>query len=104
MPTYKLIKLSSPGFHLESEDIRHVYNVLDMYVCESCKWHDPNDEMSTWPENYDDLSFEDKVHELLWTSCGAEFILEVDGVGPKWELVGEVGNELENILLGTPNE
>ena len=67
---YTLIKLSSPGFDLNTPHIHIVWDVLDMYVCSLCR----RDE--DWPDNYHELPHSEQVHVLLSTSCGAEFILE----------------------------
>lgn len=88
MKKYSLIKLSSPGFDLNTEELRHVYNVLNSYVCKSCMTYSEEDPLAI-PKDYETLSMEDKVYALLGTSCGAEFILEEDGEEPEWEKVEE---------------
>ena len=79
---YNLIKLSSPDFELITEHIHIVHDVLDMYVCRLCRVIG-EDEYNDWPDNYEELSVTEKVHVLLGTSCGAEYMLEenhVEGV------------------------
>jgi hypothetical protein len=76
---YSLIKLSSPGFDLNTSHIHIVRDVLGMYVCDFCKIT-TDGEYNEWPENYDDLPVYEQVHVLLSTSCGAEFMLEEDHV------------------------
>lgn len=88
MKEYSLIKLSDPGFDLNTNDIRHVYKMLNECVCIGCKSYSEEDPFSV-PQDYDSLSMEDKVYALLGTSCGAEFILEEDGEHPEWEKVEE---------------
>jgi hypothetical protein len=85
---YTLIKLSSPGFDLNTKDIYYVYRMLDDCVCDGCKEYTEDDPLSL-PKDYDSLTMEDKVYALLGTSCGAEYILEEDGEHPEWEKVEE---------------
>ena len=100
---YKLIKLSAPGFTLETNEIGHVYTVLDQFVCTSCTTleselrdtlkKDYNEgkltkeeyETEVWsidnnysgmPDNWKELDTHKLVDILLGTACGCEFYLE----------------------------
>lgn len=66
--------MSGPGFDLRTEHIDHVRNVLNLYVCSSCRRNDGN--WCQFPENFDQLSTEEQVRVLLSTDCGCEFSLE----------------------------
>ena len=81
---YSLIKLSSPGFDLNTEHIHIVRDVLDMYVCAGCRAVDVHypfvDEYDEWPEDYNSLQPMEQVNVLLSTPCGAEFMLEENNV------------------------
>jgi hypothetical protein len=87
---YKLIKLSSKGFELTTTDINMIFDMLDSYVCTSCKvrkseaenycQNNPMEEFeqeyfieNAFPDNYDTLPVSDKVDWLMSTCCGAEF-------------------------------
>lgn len=68
--TYKLIKLSEPGFELTSDRLEPILNLLLMvYCCETCVDYE-------LPEDFDETTDDDKLEELLMTPCGAEFIFE----------------------------
>ena len=69
---YRLDKCSSPGFEFYSENLEHILTVLESNVCGSCKIYDEEYEIGL-PDDYNSLSTEEKIHELLATSCGCEF-------------------------------
>lgn len=99
MERYELCKMSSPGWTLTSDHIHHILWMLDQNVCKNCKWTradydawrangDPEiigeDELledgvnpytftDFIPENYDQLSDQQKIDWLLGTACGCEF-------------------------------
>ena len=67
---HKLIKLSEPGFELESDKLQPIIDLLLMvYCCETCVDYD-------LPEGFDGMNEWDQLDELLMTPCGAEFIFE----------------------------
>lgn len=104
MTTYILHKMSTPGWTLESEYIHHIRWMLEQHVCNHCKWTrkqfddylaDPKNEEDLdmlegveeeginpytytdfFPENYNELSDQEKVDLLLGTACGCEFALD----------------------------
>lgn len=88
---YHLIKISAPGFSLYTNHIHHVHNMLDMYVCKSCREKHVQGEVvwQDWPDDYYQLDQREQVGWLLSTSCGAEFDLEEDGQPAEWEVVHE---------------
>ena len=73
--TYYLYKLSSPGFKLETTHIEHVYNTLRGFVCGECV-DDILDEANQPFEVWNTKTFSSKISDLLWTSCGCEFMIE----------------------------
>lgn len=97
---YILDKMSSPGWEFKTDHLHHIVWMLDKHVCKECKWTredwehynefnmEPYDEMTQecldkgmnpysycdwFPENYDELSDDDKISWLLDTACGCEF-------------------------------
>lgn len=87
---YVLSKISENWFDLRTDTIYHVRRVLEQFICPMCL-HRSDDEFDfTLPENYDTLDDEEKVWCLLSTSCGAEFVLSIDGEEPTYELVEEL--------------
>jgi len=71
---YTLIKLSSPGFDLNTNHIGTVQYILDFHVCNMCRLEEE------WPEDYNSLAPMEQVNVLLSTPCGAEFMLEENNV------------------------
>lgn len=69
---YTLTKMSSPGWELFSTHIEQIHTALLGCVCSSCIEDD------TFPTEaeYNAMSVEDQILELLGTSCGAEFEYE----------------------------
>lgn len=62
---YELTCVNGETFLLSLGDVR---TVLKGSLCESC--------IMGLPEYFSEMSVEDQVEELLWTQCGAEWILE----------------------------
>lgn len=95
---FKLIKLSYPSWEEQKSSIEEVFSLLDSCVCSSCKINTYEEmeksfiksgytgytkedievelECCCVSEDYDSMSVEDKVSELLSTACGCEFMLE----------------------------
>ena len=69
---YQLSKCSSPGFEFYSETLEHILTVLESNVCGGCKVYNKEFDVGL-PDNYDSFSIEEKIHELLSTSCGCAF-------------------------------
>jgi hypothetical protein len=70
---YRLVKLSEPGFILESDKLDPIITALLLvYLCETCVDYE-------LPEDYDELNEWDQLQELMMTPCGAEFIFEEIG-------------------------
>lgn len=88
---YVLTKLSSSWFDLYTDSIETVLYHLELHICKSCMIKDDGKDEFAFgiPMNYDELEPYDKVMSLLSTSCGAEFMLEEDGVPPQYEVVEE---------------
>lgn len=103
MKTYVLHKMSTPGWTLESEYLHYIRWMLEKHVCNHCKWTrkqfdeylaDPANEPDLdmlgveeeninpytytdfFPENYEELTDQEKISLLLNTACGCEFALD----------------------------
>lgn len=61
---YKLYKMSAPGFELSTIYDSVVFETLVAYTCHDC-------------QKILSATVDDPIAELLGTSCGAEFILEI---------------------------
>lgn len=85
MRQYTLHKVSDPGFELHTNQLHHVVQVLEDFVCDGCKTSDSADS-GNWPDNYDSLSYSQKIEALLSTSCGCEFDLDVNVILPTTKL------------------
>jgi hypothetical protein len=100
---YTLYKLSHKGWQLKSDHIEHIRWMLERHVCSNCKWtradYDQYIKSTPWetedeklmaeecldddrnpysfcdffPENYKDLTEEEKIDLLMQTACGCEF-------------------------------
>lgn len=84
---YKLEKISRRGWEVRSEYIEHIYTQLDDHVCALCKQTEAEYRKATLevdaeyiddfdhfkPENFSELSYEDRIEWLLGTACGYEF-------------------------------
>jgi hypothetical protein len=90
---YKLTKLSKTGYELVTSDIDMIYDMLDRFVCSSCKvkqceaekycnendienWERPHFIDEALPDDYDKLPTIEKVNWLMSTACGCEFMFE----------------------------
>lgn len=90
---YKLTKLSKTGYELVTSDIDMIYDMLDRFVCNTCKvkqhevgkYCDENaiedferEEFieEALPDDYDTLPTIEKVNWLMSTACGCEFTFE----------------------------
>lgn len=90
---YKLTKLSKTGYEVVTSDIDMIYDMLDRFVCNSCKvkqcevekYCDENDIEEferddfiedAFPDDYDTLPTIEKVDWLMSTDCGCEFMFE----------------------------
>jgi hypothetical protein len=79
----KLIKLTS-DWEEEFEDEAALLEVLEKNICKFCtiKVSELPDGLDFFeydlvlPDDYDFMSIEDKISELLNTSCGCEFMVE----------------------------
>lgn len=76
---YTLIKLSSPGFDFNTDNLGYVHVVLELFICDQCKIR-TDDEYNVLPENYEQLGIDEQVYAMLGTPCGAEFLLEENHV------------------------
>lgn len=97
MMRYTLDKMSSPGWVFQTDHIHHVRRMLEGEVCGSCKMTQkeydalPNKEeiedidldgrnpytfTDFFPENYAELSDDEKIGWLLSTACGCEYDFE----------------------------
>ena len=98
---YILEKYSSPGWKFEADDIGDIRWMFEQWVCNSCKWTEKDyaaldqsekDELTEpdtpegvnpftltdfFPENYSELSDQEKIDLLLDTACGCEYGFEV---------------------------
>jgi len=63
---YELTKLSAPGWTKQFSSPLETYIELQHYICNMCIEEFIN-ELSHSPKD---------VHDLLYTACGAEFMLE----------------------------
>ena len=63
---FELTKLSAPGWEKQFQTSLEVYMELQHYICNMCI-EEFNDQFHTNP---------DDMHDLLWTACGAEFMVE----------------------------
>lgn len=63
---YELTKLSEPGWQKQFPTLLETYIELQHYICDMCIEEFVN-KLSRPPED---------IHDLLWTTCGAEFMLE----------------------------
>lgn len=96
---YTLYKMSMPGWEFKTNHLHHIVLLLDQNVCKNCKWTrtdydawrangDPEiideDELledgvnpytftDFIPENYNQLSDQEKINWMLGTACGCEF-------------------------------
>lgn len=101
--TYTLYKLSTPGWTLKSDHIQHIRWMLEQHVCSNCKWtraeyeqylksspwetedeklmaeecvdddRNPYSFSDFFPENYRELTEQEKIDLLMQTACGCEF-------------------------------
>lgn len=69
MNLFRLTKLSTPGFTLDTSSVTDVLHMLDAYVCDECQ--DDAEEYLTLEST--DLM---RCEEMLKTQCGAEFVFE----------------------------
>lgn len=94
---YTLDKYSIPGFTFQTNDIGYVRWLLEQQVCDWCKWtgkdyadldQDEKDACGAddvaegvnpftftnfFPENYSELTDQEKIDILLDTACGCEY-------------------------------
>ncbi len=63
---YELTKLSGPGWTKRFRTELEVYIELQHYICKMCIT-EFNHECHRDPKD---------IHDLLWTACGAEFMVE----------------------------
>ncbi len=91
MTYYVLTKLSNPGWNLGTGHQEIILDKLEGKICSGCKLTEAeykqehpdyrpqaDDTDQGWfPEDYDDLSTEAKLLELLGSTCGIEYSLEV---------------------------
>lgn len=90
---YKLTKISKTGYKLITSDIEMIYDMLDQFVCNSCKvkqceaekycdengiedWERDDFVENAFPNDYDTLPTLEKVNWLMSTDCGCEFMFE----------------------------
>lgn len=95
---YTLDKMSVPGWTFQTDHIHHVRRMLEGEVCGSCKMTqaeydalpnkkdiedlglpesvNPYTYTDFFPENYNELSDDDKIGWLLNTACGCEYDFE----------------------------
>lgn len=103
---YNLVlhKASSPGWEFRAGTVEQIYDMLEYHVCESCKLTekqyreqhtdtmDDEDAIENlklginpytftmfFPDNYNKLSFDDRISHLLDTACGCEFEYDNEG-------------------------
>lgn len=119
MTRYTLDKMSMPGWTFKSDHLHHILWMLDKHVCGNCKW--TREDYATWrakgdpeiidedelledginpytltdfiPENYSELSEQEKINWLMSTACGCEFDF-IDNEDPNTgKTFVEIGNE-----------
>lgn len=93
---YKLTKMSSSGFQLTSESLDQILSILENYICDNCMVHE------VVPE-YSELTTREQIDELLWTTCGAEFIFEdsvEDPLTRHWYVQEKLGGYLVHLRVG----
>ena len=99
---YVLTKASHPGWEMKTDHIEHVRWMLEQHVCDKCKWtreqylkHGSREEFDEFeeadyieqgtnpytfndffPENYAELSDQEKINLLMETACGCEYWLD----------------------------
>lgn len=97
---YILEKVSYPGWKLEAEEIHFPLSILEQSVCHHCKmtkqdydtflesWWAKSDHTTNplydeeyepdqfFPDNYSEMTIEEKIHTLLNTACGVEYEFE----------------------------
>lgn len=115
---YTLDKLSSPGYLLKTDHLEHIHWMLEQCVCKNCKWtradyekwkeENPKEAAEAeeyfdledgwnpytygdmFPDNYDDLSLQEKIDLLMSTACGCEFdfrdAVDPESIGPFVEI------------------
>ena len=94
-----LTKCSSPSWEKSFTDIKELHKTLEGQICDGCKINtfeemkasfqssqvrgdftdeDVRDELDfcSISENYDELSLEEQVDDLMGTACGCEYLLE----------------------------
>ena len=83
---YDLTKGSSPSFTIQTEHPEIIVDMLEQYTCSLCMTpkseflkkypeSDPCEADYCIPDNYQDLTIEEKLDILISTACGAEFSL-----------------------------
>lgn len=96
---YILEKVSYPGWQIKAEEIYFPLSILEQSVCNHCKmtkqdydtfldsWWSQSDHYRTanplyeedyepdvfFPDNYNEMSTEEKINTLLATACGCEY-------------------------------
>ena len=98
----KLIKVSSPGWEKNFHCTAALFFELEDVICNNCKINTFDEMKKSFEESeligeftdeavqqeldsccisgdYGSMSIEDKVHELLGTACGCEYMLEEGG-------------------------
>ena len=63
---YELTKLSAPGWEQTFDSVQEAYAELSKHICKMC--YDEFIEQYGHPV--------EDIYDLLWTSCGAEFMFE----------------------------
>lgn len=94
---YILEKVSYPAWQIKAEEIDFPLSILEQSVCNHCKmtkrdydtflesWWEKSDHTTSpfldedyepdvfFPDNYNDMSTEEKINTLLSTACGCEY-------------------------------
>jgi hypothetical protein len=78
---HRLTKLSSPGFTLETDHLHIILRHLDAGVCGLCRKGERGFS-EPFPANFDELSERQRIDILMGTSCGCEYMVELDVQGP----------------------
>lgn len=87
---YSLVKINSDGFELNTNNLEDVEFMLINWVCWDCLQELTNEEDMPAP------LIEDRVSQLLFTTCGAEFML-IDEEGENGVMLDSVIPDLEGI-------
>ncbi len=96
---HRLTKLSSPGFTLETEHLHIILRNLDAGVCGLCRKGEEGF-AEPFPQNFAELPERERINILMGTSCGCEYMVELDVQDPTEEQQREAFEALVRKELG----